>query len=106
VVKVPDELSFGFDEEADLRFSPDLETMNFTELLPGTLLARKVPGSEARLVVADEGGREVGDHFLEEQGGEIRIKRTLTPSMFTRNKTIIRQDCLGYFMERMELPPA
>ncbi|HEX5032982.1 MAG TPA: M14 family metallopeptidase [bacterium] len=107
VVKVPDEVSFGFGaEEGDLRLPEDLERRNFTELEPGFLLAKRRLGSDARLVVADESGREVGDRYLEENDGELRTRLKMTPSMFTLDKTIIRQDCLGYFMERMGLPPA
>lgn len=107
VVKVPDEVSFGFgQEDAEIIFPVDLERRNFIELEAGSHFARIRPGSGARLVVADESGREVGAQYLEEHRGELRTRLKLTPSMFTLDKTVIRQDCLGYFMERVELPPA
>jgi len=31
------------------------------------------------------------------------LKKTLMPSMITLDETIIRQDCLCYLMEKMEL---
>ncbi len=102
VVKVPDFLSFDFGEAvAELRFPENLDHLNFTELRPGTLLGWSRSESQARLVVADESGREVGDRFLEYRDGEIRTKIPLMPSMFTLDREVIRQDCLGYFMERL-----
>jgi len=102
IVKVPDYASVGFGKEAaDFQFNADLDRLNFTELPIGTSLGRMRDGCEARLVVADVSGREVGEAYLDYQGGEIRTKVRLMPSMLTRNLPVIRQDCLGYFMERI-----
>lgn len=49
-------------------------------------------------------GRNVTDEFLETRGAEIRLRRAVTPSVFTLDKRAIRQDCLCYFMERYPLP--
>lgn len=105
MVKVPDYLSFGFGAEAaQIRLRENLDHMNFTELPAGTLLGWLATESGGRLVVSDEAGRDVGDRHLEYRAGEIRTKRTLMPSMFTLNREVIRQDCLGYFMERLIFP--
>lgn len=102
VVKIPDFLDFGFGKDsATLRFPENLDHMNFTELPEGSRLAWLDEGSAGRLVVADEAGRDIGDRYLDYRGGEIVTKVPLMPSMLTLNREVIRQDCLGYFMERL-----
>jgi len=38
------------------------------------------------------------------EGDMLRTTRALMPSMFTLDERVIRQDCLGYLMERYTLP--
>ena len=104
-VKVPSHTSFSFSSrDADLIFPTDLESLNFQELEPGTLLANRRPGSAAGLDVSDESDRDVSDDFLAMNGDGIRLRRPVMPSMLTRDEQVIRQDCLCYFMERYPLP--
>lgn len=101
-VKVPASLSFGFDAtDHDIRLSPDLDHLNFRELPAGTVLGRVRDG--VRLEAWDEEGREVGERYFRIEDGEIRTTRALMPSMFTLDERVIRQDCLGYVMERYPL---
>lgn len=92
-----------------LRLRPDLDHWNFRELAGGTLLGR-MPGGGTRqslaLRVEDHDGRDVTEYWLErdaEQG--IRMARPAIPAMLTCNIPVIRQDCLGYLMERLPSPP-
>ena len=102
IMKVPDFCSLGFGEEpADLRFVPQLDHLNFIELPAGTQLGWATPESGARLVVSDEEGRDVGEKFFEYGGGAIHTRVPIMPSMLTLDRTVIRQDCLGYLMERL-----
>jgi len=106
ILKVAERCRFGFggsDPGADLDFLPDLDRMNFRELPPGTCLAR-VRGDRLDCLQAwDERGRDrVADYFTIEQG-ELRTRRAVMPSMFTLDARVVRQDCLGYLMERYEL---
>lgn len=103
-VQVPESLSFGFPpEEADLVLNPEIEHFNFRELPAGTAFGQvrraAVPG-DLPLEVRDEQGQEVGERYFEVADGELRLRQGLMPSMFTRNQVVIRQDCLGYLMER------
>ena len=103
-VKVPARLSFGFaDVDHDIRFSPDLDHLNFRELPAGTALGRVRNPNDVRLEAWDEQGDEVGARFFRTVGDEIRTTRPLMPSMFTLDERVIRQDCLGYVMERYPL---
>lgn len=106
IVKVPAEVSVDLDEHADIRLAADLDHLNFRELPVNTVLARVRPGSGARLHVYDEHGRDVADRYLRIVDNEIRTVVPVMPSMFTLNVTAIRQDCLGYLMERPVTPAA
>jgi succinylglutamate desuccinylase len=100
-MRVPPGLSFGFPPEAaELVLDPEIERLNFQELPRGTPFARVAEGLGIGLEVLDERGQEVGDRFFRLEGSEVLLDRNLMPSMLTRNLEVIRQDCLGYLMER------
>lgn len=106
-VKVPHEVSISFDEEdeeAMILFEPDLDYQNFRELAAGTLIGKVRDKSKACLEVWDNDGNNVHEQYVHCNNGEIRLLRPVMPSMFTRNERAIRQDCLGYLMERYQLP--
>lgn len=105
-VKIPPEVSFGFGEvEADLQLLDDLQQLNFRELPAGTSFAR-VAGERGRFAVEDNDGNDVSADYFELADGELRTKRHFMPSMLTHDALVIRQDCLCYAMERIELPQA
>lgn len=102
-IRVPSGLDFSFEPtDADVVFHADLDRMNFAEVPAGTPIARRRPGAPL-LVVEDETGKDVGQEFLLQDGESIRLRRPTMPSMFTKDIAIIRQDCLGYLMERYPL---
>lgn len=105
-VKLPQHASFGFaDPGADIDFVPELDHFNFRELLPGELLGRVRPGaSSARLQALDEHGDDIGDRLFDYRTGGITLRQPLMPAMLTRDARVIRQDCLCYLMERIEMP--
>ena len=105
-VQVPEHLSFGFPpDEAALLLDPQIEHYNFRELPAGTPFAR-VNGGAPRdilpLEVRDEHGADVSERYFEIEHGEVRLRQRVMPSMLTRNQAVIRQDCLGYLMERYD----
>lgn len=105
-VTVPDTVTFDFDaggdggEEVDIRFRKDLDQMNFTEMGAGTEIAEIHGDGTARLGIENEEGEILDDRYLRYQDGKILINAAVMPSMLTHDSTIIRQDCLCYFMER------
>ncbi len=104
VVKVPPEISFGFGEQGyDIDFLVDLERYNFRELPPGSVFARVRTGGAVPLRVRDERDAEVADRYFVVEGGELRTRRAVMPTMITRDTAVIRQDCLCYLMERYPL---
>lgn len=103
VVKVLREASFTFDgRAADIRFARALEQMNFRDLPPGTVLAEVSPSIGYALSVSGEDDSDLTDEFLERVDSTLRVKRTVTPSMLTLDERAVRQDCLCYFMERLD----
>ena len=103
-VKVPGKFDFSFDDSTrDIYFNPDLEAYNFKEVESGSLFALTHPDKSINIQVYDEENEEVSAQFFDFSNNEIRLKKTLMPSMITLDETIIRQDCLCYLMEKMEL---
>jgi hypothetical protein len=102
-VKVPDGVRFTVGGSgAGLRFSPEMDHLNFRELDRGTALGTVTPGCEICLDVRDEAGRDVAERYFEIAGGELRLRSPVMPSMLTLDERVIRQDCLCYLMERYD----
>jgi len=105
IVTVPDSVEFCIGSEScELRFSADLETLNFRDLAAGWPLAR-VRGPGLKLQVLDSLGRDVSASFLGVRDGVLELKRAVTPAMLTSDVRAIRQDCLCYLMERLNYQP-
>lgn len=102
-LKVEPHATLSFNgQPADLRFRADFDWFNFQELPPGTLFGNS--SQAGHLKVFDDRGRDVTGTYLEWIAGELRLRRQVMPSMLTLDQEVIRQDCLGYFMERLSLP--
>ena len=103
VAKVPEDLSFGFEEsDCDIRFVNDLDHLNFRELPADTTLGWVRSHNPVRLDVRDEQGRQVADKYFRITNGEIRTATAIMPSMLSNSVRAIRQDCLCYLMERYQ----
>jgi hypothetical protein len=103
VVKVPRGVTFTFDgRDADVRFSSALEQMNFRDVPSGTVLAEVSPALVRALDAWGEDDSDLTALFIERDGTALRTKRTVTPSMLTLDERAVRQDCLCYFMERLD----
>lgn len=107
LVKVPETVSFGFrSAEADVLFDSEIERMNFRELDAGTRLARVRESCAQPVMVLDDLGESVADHYFEVRAGELRTRRRVLPAMLTVDERVIRQDCLCYLMEPLPAPAA
>jgi succinylglutamate desuccinylase len=104
-VKVPGDVTISFgDGDADLQFVPDLDHMNFRELVPRTFWGHVRAGYARPLEVTDAAGNSAFDRYFTVSKGELRLARTVMPAMLTLDERAIRQDCLCYLMERLLLP--
>jgi hypothetical protein len=98
-LNIPEHVSFEFDPEADadLRFDNDIEDRNFTLIDPHqvfgyTRVARPIS-------ITDSDGHDVTDEIVRVEEGKIYLNNTLMPAMLTRDKLVIRQDCLCHLMQ-------
>ena len=101
-VKVPDSMSFGFGEaDVDLRLLSDIDHLNFRELPAGSRLGWLRDGVDGVLDVRDDNDQQVFERYFRIEDGVLTSTSPFMPSMFTLDERIIRQDCLGYLMERL-----
>jgi hypothetical protein len=103
IVKVRDNVPFAFGGEGSgLSLRDDIDRFNFRRLEQGTFLGT-VPGPPARyLSVRDEGGADATDHYFRVDANDLLNRVPIMPSMFTTSIEAVREDCLGYFMERID----
>lgn len=90
--------------EYDLALREDLEHLNFQELNAGLCLGWSRSRTVLPLTVTDQCGLDATTEFLALHDGKIQLRQSVIPAMLTRNEDVIRQDCLGYFMERFSVP--
>ncbi|MGZ5526506.1 MAG: M14 family metallopeptidase [Methylomonas sp.] len=102
-VTVADDATFSFsDETADLFLSHDLERMNFTDISAGTAFG-KINHVRLPVIAKNENGDDVTSRFFRNDSQQLVINRPAMPSMLTLDERVIRQDCLCYLMERIEI---
>jgi hypothetical protein len=105
-VKLRETLSFSFsDPKADVLLRAQLDSLNFTELPPGTALGQmREANPETPLPLTahtDEGVDIACEFFRIDAQGRLVLRKTTMPSMLSLDERVIRQDCLGYLMERL-----
>ncbi len=102
IVKVPADATFSYDgADADFRFRPDLDHLNFAELDPGTAFGSLGGDRSRRLEVIPVNGGLAADNFFGYAGGQIRLLQRTIPAMLTLDSRAVRLDCLGYLMHRV-----
>lgn len=99
-VIIPEDTDFSFDGSGDLILNGSIELFNFKEIQEGTKFAHR-NNEYATFEVLDEQENKVYEDFFRVSGKNIVLKKTVMPSMFTKNIEVIRQDCLCYLMERL-----
>ncbi|MGR8981361.1 MAG: M14 family metallopeptidase [Gammaproteobacteria bacterium] len=103
-VKIAEKIKFSFDRpDADFLIKLDIERMNFTEIPAGTVLGTSNGAGEFPLIAQDEYGNDVTGNFFCLQSDHLQTTRPTMPSMLTLDERVIRQDCLCYLMERINL---
>ncbi len=104
-VTVREEAGFSFsDPDADLVLNGQLDSLNFVELKPGTLLGRVaslLPGAPLPLIARRDDGKDVTDEFFRLEQGQLVLRKAAMPCMLSLDERVIRQDCLCYLMERI-----
>jgi len=78
----------------------DLDRLNFTRVPAGTVLGW-CQRADA-LVVRDQQGRAAPNTCIELCGQAFTTTRDWMPAMLSCDRDVIRDDCLGYLMEKMD----
>ncbi|MGA7178866.1 MAG: M14 family metallopeptidase [Thiobacillaceae bacterium] len=103
-VKVPESIAFNVGKSgAALSFIDDIDHLNFRELPSGTLLGHFGLGSQVPLTATNNDHQDIADGYFEVRDGQLLTRRPAMPAMLTRDERVIRQDCLCYLMERIEM---
>ncbi len=110
-VTIPESNSFSFsngetthaDDHSDIVFAHDIDRVNFTKLPANTVFGKIRPQSNARLIAWDDHERDVSDDYFSIEGENLTLSKSLMPAMLTLDKKIIRQDCLCYLMENINV---
>lgn len=106
-VLVREEASFSFsDPQADLLLRGQLDCLNFTELEPGAVFGQVAAGSPDALlplVARADDGQDVAAEFFQIDQGRLVLRKAAMPCMLSLDERVIRQDCLGYLMERLHV---
>lgn len=104
IVKLREGISASMhDETSDLQLLPDLDMMNFREIMSGTRLAQVHRDTGIPLTAENEFGKDVAERYFEVRDGWLYNTMPVMPSMLTLDLDIVRQDCLCYLMERLDL---
>ena len=111
MVRVPDSVRFdvgppgaGDDDSLDLHLVPEIDRFNFRELPAGTVFGQCRAGRWPIRATAPA-GQDVTAEFFECRGRELRLRRSVMPTLLTRDPRIVRQDCLCHLLQRAR-PPA
>ena len=109
-VHVREDASFRFEgddgdlaDPARLVLTGGIEAVNFHELSRGSVFGSSESELDRVLQVLDVAHQDVTGAYFERNGREIVLKEDVVPAMYTTDPFVIRQDCLCYFMERLDL---
>ncbi len=104
-IKVDHDCTIDFDEDesSENNFSllKEFDANNFITLPEGTFLGYKKGNSD--IFVIDNMGENVSGRFLEIKDSKIYTRHEIIPSMFTKLIQVLKDDCLGYIMERVKI---
>ncbi len=104
IVKIPEEVTFGFGSGSDLNLLPDLDQLNFNELPAGTHFGHVAPGKGMPLRVTGFGEQDLSARYFTVAEGSLINSVPVMPALISTDARIVRQDCLCYLMERMNVP--
>ena len=105
-VKVRDDVSFSFsDPSATLLLRDQLDQLNFVELPLGTFFGKLNPlhpQIPLPLIALTDDGRDIATEYFHVANNQLVLAKPTMPCMLSLDELVIRQDCLGYLMERIK----
>ncbi len=97
-----DDVPQGMEASEDLILTSGMEAVNFHPLPAGTEFAAVRAPLASVLTVLDAEHNDVTHQYFEETHGIVTLRQPVIPAMFTTDHAVVQQDCLCYFMERMD----
>jgi len=104
IVRLPHDASLSFDGRlADFMFRKDLDSLNFKELAAGAHFG-SINNQSMRLeILPGDGFDSTPAQYFDYAECQIRMIRSAIPAMLTLDPLAVKQDCLCYFMHRINL---
>ena len=90
-----------FQTQKDISFIHNFDELNFTEVPKSTVFGYVNDFSSIKVINNRED--DVTGDYLEISGKQLVTKRQIIPSMFSKDIYVVKEDCLGYIMEKLEL---
>ena len=81
--------------------NPELDAFNFQNLPAGSLICN-LKDHSVEIRANDEELKDVTDDYLIVENSEVRLRRDVIMSMYTRDPSIATQDCICYFLRPIE----
>lgn len=104
-IKVDDKAKINFENclspKTDLSFIKNIDERNFEFLPIGTDFG--MIHNEDYITAIDNEGNNVFTKYFEIINGQLVSKEVFIPSMFTKDVFVMKEDCLGYIMEQINL---
>jgi len=102
-------VTFGFDDTGvDVVFRSDLDHFNFGVLEKGSVLGQLSQRYHEKnmlpFTVCNDAGEDIGAKLFAIKNNQMIARHDIVPSMATLDIDVIRQDCLFYVMEQIDLP--
>jgi succinylglutamate desuccinylase len=88
-----------FKTENDISFIHDFDELNFTDVPARTVLGYISNPDIIRVV--NNKGEDMTSEYLQCDNGQLVTTQTFIPSMFSKDIYVVKEDCVGYVMERM-----
>lgn len=93
------DVCFGDGPGEGIVFPLKYDDWNFTSLKEEHVLGWI--SNNAKILVTDQFGVDRTNDYFGFENSKIILKKKVVPSMFTRDLSIIKQDCVGYLMEEI-----
>ena len=99
------DLDFEFNPttEKDLSFPSDFDFLNFSTIPKGTCIGYTAGLTEHPLMVIDNNNYNIFSEYFKIEGKKIITEKHIFPSMFTKDQSVAKQDCLGYLMHKLNI---
>ncbi len=102
-VKINADVTFSFEDDVNSNIDMDLIVVknfdhhNFTLLEKNEVFAYS--NVDKPLLVTSSDGKDITNEIIQNNNGNISLKKALMPAMITMDKNIVLQDCLCYLLE-------